>query len=291
MEKNVDCIDSSSPNAVRLVFAIPARLSSTRLSEKPLRNLGGLPMIARVAERALTLAHSLHKLNPNMMDPIVLVATDNEQIAAVSRSAGVTAIITPPELKSGTDRIHAALKNMNLKDHDLVVNIQGDEPFFSIEDITKLVNTMLKEPNVPMGTLAFQRNSSDFFLKSSVVKVIVNQHNHAIYFTRAPAPWPRAALGASGLEWVSALKSISEIPPFLHHLGVYAFRWSALQQFAQHLPPSTLETTEGLEQLRAVEAGWKIIVEKASEAPFGIDTPEDLAAAEQLFKRISEISR
>ena len=282
-------IDSPRPDPVRLVFAIPARLSSTRLPEKPLRNLGGRPMIARVAERAQALATSLHKREYGIIDPIVLVATDDERIAVVSRNAGVTAVMTDPELKSGTDRIHAALKSLNLKSDDLVVNIQGDEPFFSHEDITKLVDAMLNDPSAPMGTLAFPRTSGNLFFKSSVVKVVVNRNQHAIYFTRAPAPWPRAVLGASGIEWIDAIKSTTEVPPFLHHLGVYAFRWNALQKFAQQLPSSVLENIEGLEQLRAVEAGWRILVEEASDAPFGIDTPEDLAAAEQKFQNALEI--
>jgi 3-deoxy-manno-octulosonate cytidylyltransferase (CMP-KDO synthetase) len=283
MEKNVEKAKSNQQKPVQLVFAIPARLASTRLPEKPLRNLGGTPMIARVAERALHLATSLRNCDSRISQVMVMVATDDERIAQASQAKGVDAVLTDPELKSGTDRIHAALKERSLEPDDLVINIQGDEPFFSLEDTTKLITAMLNEPETPMGTLAFPRTSAEHFFRSSVVKVLINQQHHALYFTRAPSPWPRKILGASGTEWINGINLSGEVPPFLHHLGVYAFRWKALQTFSQSLPPSSLENLEGLEQLRALEAGWRILVEEATESPFGIDTPEDLALAEKMI--------
>jgi 3-deoxy-manno-octulosonate cytidylyltransferase (CMP-KDO synthetase) len=279
-------VKKSGGEGAKLFIAIPARLSSTRLPEKPLQNLAGKSMIARVTERALCFARQV-KNKYGFAEAHVIVATDDPRIAKCAQEEGAVATLTSPHLQSGTDRIFAALESQGLAPNDLVINIQGDEPFFSFDDVASLVGTMLSKPEVPMGTLAFERTSREHFFKSSVVKVVRSQSGRAIYFSRAPAPWPRSELGASGTEWMT--KSTQDVlrEPFLHHMGVYAFRYEALRVFARELPPSPLEVKEGLEQLRAVEAGWHIALVTAKEEPFGIDTPEDLAiAVQKLTKRI-----
>ena len=273
---------TDNSHTTRIFLAIPARLCSTRLPEKPLQDLCGKPMISRVAERALKFAEDLQRA-PQIGNVSVLVATDDTRIANAVKRLGAQAAITSPELRSGTDRIFAALEPLHLNEDDLVINIQGDEPFFSYEDVFALIQKMLESPTIPMGTLAFSRTSAAHFFRSSVVKVIADANMRAIYFTRAPAPWPRSLLGASGNEWMKSDLTNTTIQPFLHHLGVYAYRWKALREFSRNLPQSHLENLEGLEQLRAVEAGWHIILALAKEEPFGIDTPEDLAQANQIM--------
>lgn len=275
---------NQTPTPTQIFITIPARLSSTRLPEKPLQDLQGKTMIARVTQRALTFAKMLEQ-SPLVSKVTVLVATDDMRIAKSVQNEGGNAALTSPDLRSGTDRIFAALAPLQPGATDLIVNIQGDEPFFSFRDVGNLIQKMITMPNVPMGTLAFKRNSWAHFMKSSVVKVICDAHSRAVYFTRAPAPWPRAQLGASGNEWLHTAPQGFMEEPFLHHLGVYAYRFDALHSFAQKLPKSTLEETEGLEQLRAIEAGWHIALVVASEEPFGIDTPEDLTEAQQVFHK------
>ena len=207
-------------------------------------------------------------------------------------------VLTAPELASGTDRVNAAVgilaSRVSLSENTLVVNIQGDEPFFCIEDVLALVQKMLKNPLAPMGTLAFARTSTALFLKSSVVKVVCNDQSEALTFSRAPLPWPRALWGAGGTDWIGTIspwarEDASQFTPnvevdFLHHIGIYAYRKPWLEMFANELKPGLLEVREGLEQLRAVSAGWKILVEMATEEPFGIDTPADLEAANDKIK-------
>ena len=204
----------------------------------------------------------------------------------------MSCVFTSRDLKSGTDRICEGLSLLpdfeRPRDMDIVLNVQGDEPFFSVLDLTRLTKKMLEEPNLPMGTLGFERRSTEFFLKSSVVKIVTNSTSQAVYFSRAPVPWPRQAFGASGQDWLEKCKNSEDIL-FIQHLGVYAFRYHALESFAHHLPESTLENQEGLEQLRAVEAGWPIAVVKATEAPFGIDTLDDLERARAFCEKNKDV--
>jgi 3-deoxy-manno-octulosonate cytidylyltransferase (CMP-KDO synthetase) len=262
-------------------------MASTRLPGKPLRTLGERTIIELVAERACACAASLRQGGSVVAAPVV-VATDAPEIAAVVERMGIMTALTSPDLPSGTDRIASALhqkqSELNLCETDLVVNIQGDEPFFSERDVLALVNRMIERPDAPMGTLAYRRRSSEMFLSSSVVKVVVDKRGFASYFSRSPIPWPRGWLGASGADWQQRLASGGEDLEFWHHLGVYAFRVGSLFEFTGSLSVSGLEKMEGLEQLRAVEHGWKILVEPATDAPHGIDTEEDLARARRLVE-------
>ena len=140
---------------------------------------------------------------------------------------------------------------------------------------------------VPLGTLAFKRNEAELFFSTSVVKVTKDTNQLALYFSRAPIPYPKELLGATGLDWINKINNIKEIS-FLHHVGVYAFRYHSLCKFAKIMASSNLEICESLEQLRALEAGWKILVTEATKEPFGIDTPEDLKKAKFHFQKIKD---
>jgi len=277
---------------LKIIIAVPARLGSTRLPRKPLAPLAGQPLVCHVARRVADCATQLRReFNLTEGSVVTLVATDSPEIESVLQGSGVQTIMTDSDLPSGTDRIEAAVKWLEsqgekFSDSALVINLQGDEPFFCIEDVLCLARSMQSSPQVPMGTLCFSQNSTEHFLRSSVVKVLRDANNQALYFSRAPIPWPRQLWGAS--EALPALvKQMSQTKevPFLQHLGVYAFRRDALKKFTQ-MPPSRLELYEGLEQLRALEAGWKIIVENAQDAPFGIDTPADLLRAENHIAQV-----
>lgn len=272
----------------RIYVAVPARLASTRLPEKPLALLGGQTMVRRVANRATKAAARLVERGL-ASEAFALVAADDERVAKEARAGGALCFLTSPHLASGTDRVHAALpllpEHQRPSPHDIVLNVQGDEPFFSLEDIERLAADMIAHPEAPMGTLAFPRTQGSAFLRPSVVKVVTSAQGEALLFSRAPIPWPRSILGAGGLDWGARFEALAQAEiPFLHHLGVYAFRWKALCAFAEELPASPLEAHEGLEQLRALEAGWRIRVVKAQESPLGIDTPEDLAQAALRFE-------
>lgn len=268
--------DGASAKKKHLFLAIPARHASTRLPGKMLLKIGTKTLIEHVAYRA-------HLLIPKLQETLgitasVVVATDSEDIVKALAPVGVQTVMTNANLPSGTDRIYSALKNANPQPHDLVINIQGDEPFFSHQDILTLAKRMLTQPHLQMGTLAFPRCSTEFFLKPSVVKVVTDNQGCALYFSRAPIPWPRASFGASE-AWPSQTTLQNAEINFLHHVGVYAYRWHALEAIATQLSQSEAEICEGLEQLRALENGFKIAVVNAAEAPFGIDTQDDLERA------------
>ncbi|MEY4066551.1 MAG: hypothetical protein RIR26_2759 [Pseudomonadota bacterium] len=275
---------------IRLIIAVPARLGSTRLPRKPLATLAGRPLIAHVAHRVAQCAREICKtLSISEKELLCLVATDSTEIADCLKESGLQICMTPSDLPSGTDRIEAAVMSLeqtgqNFPDDCVVINLQGDEPFFCVEDIVQLAKHMFSDGTVPMATLAFPQNKPEQFLRASVVKVVRNAAGNALYFSRAPIAWPRALWGASdALTALGEKLQADAAIPFLQHVGIYAFRRNFLQAFTK-MPPSTLETTEGLEQLRALEAGWNIRVVTAREAPFGIDTMDDLLRAEHHLK-------
>ena len=144
---------------------------------------------------------------------------------------------------------------------------------------------MLINHSTPMGTMAFKRNELDLFFSSSIVKVVKDSNSNALYFSRAPIPFPKDLLGATGPDWLNKIPQLKTNSLFFyHHVGVYAFRYFALKKFANELAISSLETDESLEQLRAMDAGWKILVTDCQHPPFGIDTPEDLRKAQNYEK-------
>ncbi|RDB36073.1 MAG: 3-deoxy-manno-octulosonate cytidylyltransferase [Spirobacillus cienkowskii] len=268
---------------------IPARHGSTRLPGKPLLKIAGQSIIVRVATRAKQLEEKL--LNNNKVNNVFLmVATDHETISYEIKKIGIQAVMTSSELKNGTERVFAALKQFhNINENDIIVNIQGDEPFFSIEDLENLIIEMLNNKNVPMGTLAFPRNDPSLFLSSSVVKVVRDTNRFALYFSRSPIPFPKIEFDALGKNWLVKANDLINKVEFLHHVGIYVFRYNSLCEYSNSSLDSQLEIVENLEQLRALEWGWKILVIDASQEPFGIDTTEDLDKANLFALSLNEI--
>ncbi len=238
-----------------IVGAIPARYASVRLPGKPLRMLAGRPMIEHVYRRCL-LAPSLSR---------VVVLTDDQRIADVVTSFGGDCEMTPTDCASGTDRIAHAARQW---DASAVVNIQGDEPLIDPAVIETVAKHLKQHPEDGMVTLAATIADQDFD-DPNVVKVVRDRRGYALYFSRAPIPHPRRR----------------DVAERLQHIGIYGYRKDTLLELAS-LEPSPLETSESLEQLRALEHGFTIRVLDAAKSEPGIDTPEDLARAEALLESI-----
>jgi 3-deoxy-manno-octulosonate cytidylyltransferase (CMP-KDO synthetase) len=247
---------------------IPARYASTRLPGKPLLDIGGVPMIQRVVERAAASGATE-----------VLVATDDPRIAAAvhdPRRPGVpVAVMTEPALPSGTDRVAAVAAARGWSDDTVVVNVQGDEPFLPGAMVDQAAALLERDRAAGIATLATPVTGLEEFLDPNVVKVAVAADGSALYFSRAPIPWTRD--GAS-----AGLGSQREFGGALRHVGLYAYRVGVLRRITR-LPPSPLELLEKLEQLRALEHGVRIVVGLCTERPApGVDTPEDLERARRL---------
>jgi 3-deoxy-manno-octulosonate cytidylyltransferase (CMP-KDO synthetase) len=241
------------------VGIIPARLQSTRLPEKPLQDLGGAPLIARVLERVRRASGFR----------AVIVATDSAKIADAVLGAGGQAVMTAADLPSGLDRVAAAARDL---EDEVIVNIQGDEPFVSPSGLEHLVQ-LFRNPNVIMGTLAAPFPASEDVSDPNRVKVVVDRMGRALYFSRSPIPHGAVAADAAG---------IGGGPAALLHVGVYAYRRETLLELAR-LGPCPLERAERLEQLRALWNGIPIHVAVGDYGSLGIDTPEDLERARRLF--------
>lgn len=250
-----------NPNPT-FVVAIPARLASTRLPRKALLPIAGTPMIVRVAQRALAAGAAE-----------VVVATDSEEIAAAVGGLGVRAMLTRGDHASGTDRLAEVAARLDWPEHTIVVNLQGDEPFAPASGI-RAVAALLAASTAPMATLATPIHTSAELFDPSCVKVVRGANGDALYFSRAPIPWPRDAFAHDPARMPSDA-------PMLRHIGIYAYRAGFLRRIAA-LPPSALERTEALEQLRVLEAGHRVAVGIAPEPfPPGVDTEADLRRLEQ----------
>lgn len=240
------------------VVAIPARFGSQRLPGKPLSPIAGEPMVLHVARRAL---------KAGARD--VVVATDDERIVAALHGKGVRTVMTRADHASGSDRLAECARLCGWSGDTIVVNLQGDEPLAPASGI-RAVASALKQSGAPMATLATPFADAEEFTNPNYVKVVIGQDGNALYFSRAPIPWPREAFANSTARLPDGF-------PFLRHIGIYAYRAEFLQRFAT-LGATPLEKAESLEQLRALEHGFAIAVRVAPEAfPAGVDTPEDLA--------------
>jgi len=229
------------------IAVIPARYASVRFPGKALAVVGGRPLVQHVWERARLLT-TVER---------VLVATDDDRIAAAVRGFGGTVVMTRPDHPSGTDRVAEAMRGQAA---ELVVNLQGDEPVFDVKAVDELVRLMASDPTIEMGTLAHPiQSDAEFADATGPNKVVLDQAGFALYFSRSPIPYRRQP----GL-----------VTP-LRHIGIYVFRTPFLQRFAA-LPPTPLERTETLEQLRALEHGVRIRVLVTPHASLGVDTPADL---------------
>lgn len=243
---------------------IPARLASTRLPNKPLADLGGKPMIVRVAERARLSGAAR-----------IVVATDHADIASACAAHGIEACLTRADHPSGTDRIAEVAHHLGLGPDEVVVNLQGDEPLIDPQLLTACAARI--DADTPMATCAHPLHEQADVFNPNVVKVVLDKAGRALYFSRATIPWHRDAF-ANGQQ---------ALPPGyapLRHIGLYAYRNAFLQAYPT-LDVAPLETIEALEQLRALWHGVPIAVHVTDSAPpAGVDTPEDLARVRQYYE-------
>ena len=241
---------------------VPARLASTRLPNKPLADIAGVPMVVRVAQRAaLSGARA------------VVVAADHEDIVAACRAHGVTALLTRTDHATGSDRLAEACTLLGLDGRDVVVNVQGDEPLIDPALIDACAHLLGERSDCVMSTAAHGIDDRAELDNPNVVKVVLDAAGRALYFSRAPIPWWRDGR-AQGSTAVS---------PALRHIGLYAYQAGFLRAFPS-LPASPLEAIEALEQLRVLWHGERIAVHVSASRPGpGVDTPEDLARVRALL--------
>jgi 3-deoxy-manno-octulosonate cytidylyltransferase (CMP-KDO synthetase) len=247
---------------VPVLIVIPARLGSTRLPNKPLLSLGGKPLICRVLERA------------NQIPDVdrVVVATDSNEVAQAVNAAGGEALLTRENLASGTDRVAAVVARSEFTGYDIVVNLQGDEPFIPIGAITGAIERVQQGDAIGTAAAPLDPALRD---DPNRVKVVFTEAGRALYFSRAAVPHLRETENQDDAAW-------------WQHIGVYAYRPDVLLRLAS-IPASALERTERLEQLRALEAGYSIgVALLPTEAPSGIDTPEDLITAQARWSDLAE---
>jgi 3-deoxy-manno-octulosonate cytidylyltransferase (CMP-KDO synthetase) len=235
---------------------IPARFASTRLPGKPLLDIAGRPLIQWVWQSAVASGAAS-----------VAIATDDERIRRAAAAFGADCIMTSPDHASGTDRLAEAVRAKRLSPDDIVVNLQGDEPTMPPSVMARVAQVLREVPGSDIGTAVAPVESLREFLDPNCVKALCAADGRALYFSRAPVPWPRDNVaGDRPTEFAGAWR----------HIGIYAYRVSSLFQFAA-LPPTRLEMTEKLEQLRALEHGMHIHLVMLTEVPAaGVDTPEDL---------------
>ncbi len=253
------------------VVVIPARYGSTRFPGKPLALIAGRPMIQHVYERAC---------RAQLVDR-VMVATDDTRIVEAVHAFGGQAVLTSPTHPSGTDRVAEVAAQLAC---EIVVNVQGDEPCIAPQAIDALIKPLRADPALAMTTLAHPLRHIEELLTPHVVKVVIDRASNALYFSRAPIPydrhaWPRAPhlLAMSGIACA--------VPSGCYrHVGLYAYRRACVLRLAQ-LPQTPLERVEGLEQLRALEHGYRIRVVLTDYESIGVDTPADIAQVEQWLAR------
>lgn len=244
---------------------IPARFASSRLPGKPLLEIGGKPMILHVVERA----KQVPAINR------VIVATDDERILTAVKAAGEEAWMTSPTHPTGTDRLAEVAAQLN---SDIIVNVQGDEPFIAASTIEAALQPLLEDSSLVMATTCEPLESAADVINPNVVKVILDQAGFALYFSRQPIPFPRAEVQLHG-SLAAALQAQPELLRlYAKHTGMYIYRREFLLHYAA-LEPTPLERTEALEQLRALEHGYRIRVVRAAHRSLGIDTPDDLEKA------------
>jgi 3-deoxy-manno-octulosonate cytidylyltransferase (CMP-KDO synthetase) len=245
---------------MKVIGVIPSRYASVRLPAKPLVKIGGKMLVQWVWEAA-SAAKTLSE---------VLVATDDERIADAVRAFGGTVAMTSPECPSGTDRIAQAVAR---GDAGIVVNIQGDEPLMSPDNIDACVNALIADPRASVSTPMVALRSESDYRAIHVVKVVSDAAGYALYFSRAPIP-DRSRAGDADSEPGASLA--------MKHLGLYVYRREALEAFVR-MPPSRYERLEKLEQLRFLEAGHRIRMVEVADDSIGVDTPDDVRAVEAVL--------
>ncbi|WP_314276809.1 3-deoxy-manno-octulosonate cytidylyltransferase [Capnocytophaga sputigena] len=243
---------------MKLIAMIPARYGATRFPAKLMQDLCGKPVIVHTYQRVA---------DTNLFDQVYVV-TDDDRIENAIREVGGKVIRSQKEHNSGSDRLAEASKDLKV---DIIVNVQGDEPFTDKENLQKVIDIFANDSqkNIAVASLMEHITHPDDIANPNNVKVVVNKFNEALYFSRSVIPFPRDPNTAV---------------PYYKHIGIYAYRKDALQQFTQ-LPPSLLEETEKLEQLRYLENGFKIRLAVTDIPTIGIDTPEDLEKARQRLSK------
>ena len=245
---------------MKFIAVIPARYASTRFPGKPLAVLGGKTVIQRVYEQAVSVL------------PEAYVATDDDRIFQAVEAFGGRAVMTRADHKSGTDRIQEAVEKIST-DADVIINVQGDEPFIQPSQIETLMH-LFDDAETQIGTLGKRFETIDAVKNPNSPKIVTDRRGFALYFSRSVIPYIR---GVEADEWLTHY-------PFLKHLGIYAYRREVLAEVTR-LPQGALEKAESLEQLRWLENGYRIRVGLTDVETVGIDTPEDLARAEAFLKR------
>ena len=255
-----------SPAKVSFKAVVPARYASTRLPAKPLLDLGGKPMVARVAERAVESGAEE-----------VWVATDHPDVVGAAERHGLSVLLTRTDHPTGTDRLAEVVEKRGWSDDTIVVNVQGDEPLIAPELIARTA-CQLAESGADIATVAHPIDDPADFFAPNVVKVVCKADGDAMYFSRAPIPFARD-------HFARQKDSLPEGIPAYRHIGLYAYRASFLRAYAR-LAPSPVEAFEALEQLRALWHGYRISVVVSDHLPMpGVDTPEDAARMQAWFAR------
>ncbi|WP_397475239.1 3-deoxy-manno-octulosonate cytidylyltransferase [Pusillimonas sp.] len=250
---------------MNFIAVIPARAASTRLPDKPLLDIAGKPMVVRTAERA-----ALSRAQR------VIIATDDARIQRAAQAHGFEALLTSLDHPTGTDRLAEVAVQLKLDDDAVVVNVQGDEPLIDPKLIDTVAELLASSPQAAIATCAAPIKDSQALFNSNAVKVVCDAQHRALYFSRAPIPWARDALADGERRLAPGL-------PALQHIGLYAYRAGFLKQFP-HLPQGALEKFESLEQLRAMENGFSIVVLPIDEHPApGVDTEADLEGVRGIF--------
>ena len=255
---------------MKIVAVIPARWESTRLKGKVLADINGKPMLQHVWERVKQ-AHDVDE---------VIVAVDKEKVFKAVESFGGKAVFTSPEEPSGTDRVAEVLRSM---DADVVINVQADEPLIHPMMIDELAQVFEYERNVQMATLIKRIHKKEDITNPNVVKVAIDRKGFALYFSRSPIPFiRRSGKVTENLEYSADLENVSG--SYFKHIGLYSYTKDFLLTFT-NLPKSTLEVEEGLEQLRALEHGYKIRTVETRYDTIGVDTPEDLEKVKEILRQ------
>lgn len=256
-----------APPSSPLTFSviIPARYASTRLPGKPLLDIAGKPMVVRVAERVKASGAAQ-----------IIIATDHPDIMAAARNHGIGVCLTRADHPTGTDRIAEVVQARGYQQDDIVVNVQGDEPLIEPELIRRVAQELAAHPQAAIATAAHAIHDRDSFLNPNVVKVVVDRAGYALYFSRAPIPYPRDL-------YAQLPERLPQALPAYRHVGIYAYRVNFLQRYAS-LEPALIERCEALEQLRALWHGYRICVALIDAAPAaGVDTAQDLEAVRRAF--------
>ena len=253
----------------KVVAIIPARYASTRLPGKPILDIGGKPMVVRVAERTRQVAAISQ----------VIIATDDQRIFDAVAAAGEEVMMTSPDHQTGTDRLAEVAAKL---DAEIIVNVQGDEPLIEPATIEAAIAPLLADNSIVMSTTSEPIESAADLLNPNVVKVVTDPEGFALYFSRSPIPFPRSAVQAHGSIEAALAAKPELLSQYAKHTGMYVYRREFLLNYAK-LPSTPLEQSELLEQLRALEHGYRIKVVKVTHRSIGVDTPEDLERVRQIF--------